>query len=82
MINTKTTVNNPTHKNGEEIIALRKNTALGKSVTGNLASARAPFLKKKCIAVSNMSLAKSNSNIFNVTFFLNIGLFPKSQTIS
>jgi len=46
MINTTTTANNPAHKNGEERIALRKTTALERSVTGNLASAKAPFLKR------------------------------------
>jgi len=75
MINTAATVNNPAHKNGEEETALRKTSALDRSATGGTSWAKVPFLKKKCIAVSSISLAKSSNNIFRVTFFLNMDLF-------
>jgi len=75
IINTAATVNNPAHKNGEEKVTLKKSDILAKSVTWPWLDPKVLFLKKKCTAVSSISLAISKSNILNVTFFLNMGDF-------
>ena len=62
-INTLITVNNATHKNGEEKTTLRKTVALVKSVTGSALVPRVLFLKKNCTAVSRISLAKLNLRV-------------------
>ncbi len=64
----------PIHKKGEAATVLIKlNTSAGvvtlKPVTG-----RVLFLKQNCMKVSRISDRIRNSNIFNVSLFLNIYL--------